>query len=88
MIGTTSVMESEEEIMYPSISVCSVRRGDKHHNASHTSQRSFNLSHVMASVEVYQRNNIGLIEKKTISPIVEDFEDRYIRIVILLLKSS
>ena len=76
MIGTTSVMESNEEILYPSISACPVRRGDKHYNASYTSRRSLNLSNIIAYAGVLKKSESGHIETKIISPSKEGFTDR------------
>ena len=76
MIGTTSVMESNEEILYPSISACSIRPGDKHYNASHTSQRSLNLSSIIAYAGFFKKNESGHIEKQIIATTKEGLKDR------------
>ena len=79
MIGTTSVEESSEEILYPSISVCSLR---KHRYHSFKTQnlslfhRALNLSELIVSVELWYKNESGEVHKMHIDPSYDNLEDR------------
>ena len=79
MIGTTSVEESSEEVLYPSISVCSLR---SHNYISLTSnnlslfQRALNLSELMVSVDLWYKNETGNVNRMHIDPRYDNLEDR------------
>ena len=78
MIGTTSVMESHEEVMYPSISICSRRRRDEYRNKSDLSlfQRSVNLSTTVHELGLYRKNDTGHMQKMIVKPSNGDMENR------------
>ena len=78
MIGTTSIMESHEEVMYPSITVCSLRGGDEYRNQSDLTlfQRSVNLSTVVQKLRLYRKNDTGHMQTMTIKPGTEDMKNR------------
>ena len=77
MIGTTSGFESHEEVMYPSISVCSRRHGDEYRNESDLSlfQRSVNLSTTIHYITLYQKDETGH-KQLIIKPTDKDMENR------------
>ena len=81
MIGTTSVEESSETILYPSITACSRRRsdiirGDISVDNMDLFQRSFNMSEVILDVRFYQRNSTGHSNKNVIRPMESNQENR------------
>ena len=88
MIGTTSGFESHEEVMYPSISVCSRRRGDEYRNKSDVSlfQRSVNLRSILRELRLFRKNDTVDTghEQMIIRPSKEDVEYRD-KIVVELL---
>ena len=71
-------MESHAEVMYPSITVCSVRGEDEYRNKSDLSlfQRSVNLSTSVLELRLYRKNDTGHMQKMTIHPSSEDMEKR------------
>lgn len=71
MIGTTSDMESNADVLYPSITMCSRRISDtfkNSYNMSSISRRSVNLSTTILRLELYVRNDNGEVEQMTIEP--------------------
>ena len=79
MIGTTSVEESSEEVLYPSISVCSIRErlllNLTQQNVS-SFHRSLNLSEWILSIEMWKKNDSGSLEKIILGPKHGNIEDR------------
>ena len=77
MIGTNSVAESNAEILYPSISVCSERltpiRIGQNLSIPHP---SLNLSEIVAKVILWERNDTGQLQKLTIEPKEGKLENR------------
>ena len=71
--------ESSEEVLYPSISVCSLR---SHNYISLTSnnlslfQRALNLSELMVSVDLWYKNETGNVNKMHMDPKFDNLEDR------------
>ena len=67
MIGTTSIDERHEEILYPSITVCPKKVPQTAFNGTNFSifQRSLNMSEVMHNLRFYQRNKTGHWNKET-----------------------
>ena len=79
MIGTTSIEESSEEVLYPSISVCSVRRKlffDSTNNSLSIFHHSLNLSELILSIQMWKKNDSGNLEKITLGPANGNLEDR------------
>ena len=71
MIGTTSDMESNADVLYPSITMCSRRKSDEYksgYNMPAINQRTLNLSNTLYKLEMYVRNNNGEVEKVTVEP--------------------
>ena len=79
MIGTTSIEESNEEFLYPSISVCSLRRAlifdSRNYNVSIFNQ-FLNLSELIHSVHMWEKNDNGKLERMTLSSAYGNLEDR------------
>ena len=72
------MMESNEEVTYPSISVCSSRQGEEYHNRSDLSlfQRSANLSNTIKLLKWYQKSDTGHIQKMSLTPSNGELENR------------
>ena len=77
MIGTTLVIESHEEIVYPSISVCSRTRADEYRNRSDLSlfHRTVNLSRIVSSISLFYKNDTGHMKRMEIRPENQDIEN-------------
>ena len=78
MIGTTSDMESNPDVQYPSITMCSRRNSDAYkisYNMSAISQRSLNLSNTFLRMEMYVRNTDGEVDKIMVEPNKADREN-------------
>ena len=78
MIGTTSDMESNADVHYPSITMCSRRKSDAYkisYNMSAISQRTLNLSNTFLRMEMYVRNTDGEVEKIMVEPNKADREN-------------
>ena len=77
MIGTNSVEESSAEILYPSISVCSIRiysiKAEEYPLGFHMSS---NLSELIIGLQLWQRNETGQLQKTVIDPMVDNLENR------------
>ena len=78
MIGTTSVEESSEEILYPSITVCLKRHRRYDFNGQNLEmfQSSFNMSKVILNFKFYERNMTGHWNKKVIEPMESGKDNR------------
>ena len=70
MIGTTSVEESSEEILFPSITVCpKIKHGyDFNRQNLEIFQRSFNMSEVILNLKFHQKNTTDHWIKEVIKP--------------------
>ena len=97
MIGTTFDMESNAEVLYPSITICSSRAGDSYTSTSYMSsisQRSLNLSSTFLRLNMHVRNNSGDIQQIRLEPNDVKGENRdeirhklYIKTLLLFLLS-
>ena len=78
MIGTTSIEESNEEIMYPSFTVCPNRFLKFDGQNISIFQRSLNMSELLQTLRFYQRNRTGHWYQETYRPLEskEDFRDK------------
>ena len=79
MIGTTSIEESSEEVLYPSISVCSVRRQsffNSNNNNLSIFHHSLNLSELILGIRMWKKNDSGHLEKITVGPAYGNLENR------------
>ena len=91
MMGTTSDMESNADILYPSITICSRRESDEYmtsYNMSSMSQRSLNLSNIFVRLELYVRDINGDIKNILLETNNIKGENRYKIMVILINKYS
>ena len=81
MIGTTSVEESSEEILFPSITVCpKIKHGyDFNRQNLEIFHRSFNMSEVILNLKFYQRNTTGHWNKEVIRPMESGKDNRDIK---------
>ena len=77
MIGTNSVEESNAEILYPSISVCSERiySIEMEKDLSATGMSS-NLTELLIGLQLWQRNDSGQLQKIVIDPMDVSLENR------------
>ena len=74
MIGTTLIEESSEEILYPSITVCSkISRNEFNGQNLSIFQRSFNMSEVIHTLRFYQKNITGHWNKQVYRPMEGSF---------------
>ena len=87
MIGTNSIEESSEEILYPSITVCSRTKGyttnmansslaEGYTNDTSAFHQSRNLSEMVLWLSLWQRNDTGNLEMIGINPTDGKFENR------------
>ena len=71
MIGTTSDMESNAEVLYPSFTMCSRRENFAYrptYNMTAIRHKSVNLSNTFLRLELYVRNDDGKVEKVIMEP--------------------
>ena len=87
MIGTNSIEESSEEILYPSITVCSRAKeytpnlsnsllAMGYTNDTSAFHQSQNLSEMVLWLSLWQRNDTGNLEMIGINPTDGKFENR------------
>ena len=71
MIGTTSDMESNADVLYPSFTMCSRRENFAYrptYNMTAIRHKSVNLSNTFLRLELYVRNDDGKVEKVIMEP--------------------
>ena len=76
-------MENNEEILFPSITMCSRRERDFYmtsYDMSSISQRSLNMSNIFLSLVIY-RNFNGEIQRLTLKPDNLEADSRYTKIL-------
>ena len=74
MIGTTSDMESNADILFPSISICSAIRGG--YDVPSINHNSVNLSNTFIKLQIYVRNFNGDIQSIVLEPNKVEGESR------------